>query len=178
MSHLTKKLNHRLNKREIDVIVDDILEGSLTHDSLRTALTTADGAVLFNLFWVLSTTAHKSAEALSGLENDIFYATVKHKNNDTVLRNGLSAFKSLNISEDIEDELYNFAFDVLQAKDAAIAHRSFGIIVCVRIAVKYPELKTELIEVVQLLKELYGVSPAVLSATNQALKKLTPRYRK
>ena len=173
-SSLKNQLNRRISKREIDIFVQDILDENISLAEIKVLL--ADTSLLFNVFWILSTAAIKRANSLVGLEVDILKTMLFHQENESVIRNGLSIFKNIDIPEELEDDLYTESFRIIQSRKSPIAHRSFAISVCVKIALKYPELKPELLELSKITFELYGnTSPGIKSSCNQAIKKLTLR---
>ena len=171
---LKKRLRTRISKQEIDVFVEDFLNKNISLVTVKKLLGDCD--LLFNVFWILSTAAHKRHTALEGLEKDIFRTMQLHSHNESVIRNGLSIFKNIEIPDDIEDDLYSESYRIIQSGNSPIAHRSFALSVCVKIALKYPDLKPELLELSKITLELYGnSSPGIKSSCNQAIKKLTPR---
>jgi hypothetical protein len=173
-SSLKNQLSRRISKREIDIFVQDILDENISLAEIKHLL--ADTSLLFNVFWILSTAAIKRADSLEGLEKEIFETILLHRENESVIRNGLSIFKNINIPEELEDDLYNESYRIIQSRKSPIAHRSFAISVCVKIALKYPDLKAELLELSKITLELYGSSsPGIRSSCNQAIKKLTLR---
>ena len=173
-SSLKNQLNRRISKHEIDIFVQDILDKNISLAEIRELLD--DTSLLFNVFWILSTAAIKRANSLVDLEVDILKTMLLQQENESVIRNGLSIFKNIDIPEELEDDLYNESFRIIQSRKSPIAHRSFAISVCVKIALKYPELKSELLELSKITLELYGnTSPGIKSSCNQAIKKLTLR---
>lgn len=175
-SPLKARLRNRLSKRDIDEIVSEVVSGRVGQEEIRPLLFEADHALLFNLYWLLSTAAHRSSGVLRGLETDLFKGMMLQSSNESVVRSVLSVFKKADIPELIEDELYHFCFRVTAAAGSPIAHRSFAMLVCARLCKKYPELSGEFLETVKWVKETYGsVSPGVLSASRQVSAMLTPR---
>lgn len=173
-SSLKNQLNRRISKREIDIFVQDILDKNISLAEIRELLD--DTSLLFNVFWILSTADIKRANSLVGLEVDILKTMLLHQENESVIRNGLSIYKNIDIPEELEDDLYTESFRIIQSRKSPIAHRSFAISVCVKIALKYPELKPELLELSKITLELYGnTSPGIKSSCNQAIKRLTLR---
>lgn len=173
-SSLKNQLNRRTSKREIDIFVQDFLDKNISLAEIKVLL--ADTSLLFNVFWILSTAAIKRPNSLEGLQKEIFDTMLLHQENESVIRNGLSIFKNINIPEELEDDLYNESYRIIHSRKSPIAHRSFAISVCVKIALKYPELRAELLELSKITLELYGSSsPGIRSSCNQAFKKLTLR---
>jgi hypothetical protein len=68
---------------------------------------------------------------------------------DAVLRNTFRTLQNLDIPEDLEGLAFEKAFDFLSNPQNAIAIRVFAMSVCGNIAKKYPELKQELIPVIE-----------------------------
>lgn len=176
---LRARLENRLSKQEVDVVVSEIVSGAVGPEEIRPLLFETDPALLFNLYWILATVANGSSKVLRGLETDLFRGMIRHASNESVVRSVLSVFKKADIPEPIEDELYDFCFRVTESADSPIAHRSFAMIVCARLCKKYPELSEELLATVRWVQETYGtVSPGVLSAARQVARMLTPRLNK
>ena len=68
---------------------------------------------------------------------------------DAVIRNTFRTLQNLDIPEEIEGLAFEKAFDFLANPQNAIAIRVFAMSVCGNIALKYPELKHELIPVIE-----------------------------
>lgn len=66
-----------------------------------------------------------------------------------VIRNTFRTFQAIDFPEEIEGEIYEKAFQFFADIDQAIAIRVFAMTVCSNIALKYPELKGEIISVIQ-----------------------------
>jgi len=71
--------------------------------------------------------------------------TLKNPAHNAVARNTLGIFQNIEIPEDLEGELYESCFRFLADPKAAIALRAFSITVLTRIALKYEDLREELI---------------------------------
>lgn len=68
---------------------------------------------------------------------------------DAVFRNTYRALIHLDIPEDLEGQLFDKAFDSLCNIDLPIAIRVFAMTICTNMAMKYPELKGEVISVIE-----------------------------
>lgn len=68
---------------------------------------------------------------------------------DAVIRNTFRTLQNLEIPEELEGLAFEKAFDFLSNPQNAIAIRVFAMSVCANIAKKYPELKHELIPVIE-----------------------------
>lgn len=71
--------------------------------------------------------------------------TLKNPSHDAVARNTLAIMQEIEIPEAVEGELYERCFEYLTDPKAAIALRAFSITVMSRIALKYEDLRSELI---------------------------------
>ena len=68
---------------------------------------------------------------------------------DAVIRNTFRTLQNIDIPEEMEGLAFEKAFDFLLNPHNAIAIRVFAMSVCGNIALKYPELKHELIPVIE-----------------------------
>jgi len=89
---------------------------------------------------------------------------------DAVVRNTFRTLQYMEVPEDIEGLAFEKAFDFLLNPQNAIAIRVFAMTVCGNIAKKYPELKHELIPVIE--EQLPYGSAGFKSRGNKILKSL------
>jgi len=68
---------------------------------------------------------------------------------DAVIRNTFRTLQNIDIPEELEGLAFEKAFDFLLNPQNAIAIRVFAMTVCGNIALKYPELKHELVPVIE-----------------------------
>lgn len=69
---------------------------------------------------------------------------------DAFIRNTLRVLQFIDLPEDIEGVVYDKSFSYLNDPDRPIAIRVFAMSVLTNIAVKYPDLKDELIKTIEL----------------------------
>lgn len=69
---------------------------------------------------------------------------------DSLVRNTIRVFQVIDIPEDLEGDVYDKCFDYLCDPKIAIAIRVFSMTVLSNIALKYPDLKEELIRTIEL----------------------------
>jgi len=74
---------------------------------------------------------------------------LENPNHDAVVRNTFRSLQYMDIPEDIEGLAFEKAFEFLLNPQNAIAVRVFAMTVCGNIARKYPELKHELVPVIE-----------------------------
>ncbi len=89
---------------------------------------------------------------------------------DAVIRNTFRTLQNIDIPEDIEGLAFEKAFDFLLDPNNAVGIRVFAMTVCGNIALKYPELKHELIPVIE-EQMIYG-SAGYISRGKRILKSL------
>lgn len=167
-------LRGRISKEEIRGLERLLYDGQIQLSSIADLL--KDSTVHFNLFWLLSTIAHNRPDTLKGLEEVILDTILLHSDNVSVLRNGLSIFKHIAIPEELEGKLFSLSFNSVESKESSIACRSFGLSICVKIALKNPELKPEILELSKITLANYGnLFPGVRSSCHQAIGMLTRR---
>jgi hypothetical protein len=68
---------------------------------------------------------------------------------DAVIRNTMRLFQNIDLPEEVEGLVYDKAFRYLSSPKYAIAIRAFSMTVLANICVKYPELKIEVIPLIQ-----------------------------
>jgi hypothetical protein len=90
---------------------------------------------------------------------------------DAILRNTIRILQDIDIPEEIEGEVYEKCFNLFNDPKRAIAIRVFAMSVCTNVAIKYPELKEELVSLIQ----IYNTSdakPAYKSRAKMCLNRL------
>ena len=87
---------------------------------------------------------------------------------DAVLRNTVRILSNIQIPKDLEGEVYEKCFNFLIQPKLAIAIRVFSMTVCTNIALKYPELKDELINTIKLFYKP-DAKPAYISRAKKCL---------
>lgn len=96
---------------------------------------------------------------------------VKAPKHDAVVRNFVRTIQFLDpIPEEYEGEIYDLCFEYLFDPKYPIAFKAFSMTVCRRIAMKYPELKNELIPIIEELI-MHG-SSGIISRGKKELKML------
>ncbi len=68
---------------------------------------------------------------------------------DAIIRNTFRVFQKINIPEKIEGRVYEEAFDLLVNPTIPVAIRVFAMSTATNIAMKYPDLKEELIQTIE-----------------------------
>ncbi len=89
---------------------------------------------------------------------------------DAIVRNTFRTLQNINIPEDIEGLAFEKAFNYLLDPNNAIGIRVFAMTVCGNIALKYPELKDELVPVIE--EQMPHGSAGYISGGKRVLKSL------
>lgn len=90
---------------------------------------------------------------------------------DAIVRNTLRTMEEMDIPEDLEGEVFERCFNYIINLKSAVAIRAFAIPVCAKIAMKYPELKAELIDEFE-TQSLHATSAAIKHRLKKYLAKL------
>ncbi len=90
---------------------------------------------------------------------------------DAVVRNVLRTFEGMNLPEEYEGEILERCFSYITSPKYAVAIRAFAITVASKIAIKYPEIKDELIQELQ-YQQQYAEKAAIKSRLKRHLKEL------
>ncbi len=88
---------------------------------------------------------------------------------DAIVRNTVRAFQFMDdFPEEYEGEIFEKCFDYLHSPKYPIAFKAFSMTVCRKIAIKYPELKDELIAVIEEVME--NASSGIISRGKKEIK--------
>lgn len=99
--------------------------------------------------WTLSMVSDKYPHLIAKWLPQIIQA-MRNPAHDSIIRNAVRTFQNLDpIPEEYEGEVYELCFGYLLNPKYPIAFKAFSMTVCRRIAMKYPELKEELIQVIK-----------------------------
>lgn len=97
-------------------------------------------------------------------------SNLEHPIHDAVIRNTVRILQSITIPEDLIGEVYDICFHYLQDPKYAVAIRVFAMTVLTNIALRFPELKEELIPIIE-HHQPYG-SAGFQSRARKELKRL------
>lgn len=136
------------DKRIADQIVSEIIKNPSRMQELMDCFFDEDLRLCQYASWPVGMIAdHNSELIIPYLEKMLFNLDAPH--HDAVVRNTFRTLQNLKIPEEIEGIAFEKAFEFLANPKYAIAIRVFAMSVCGNIAKKYPELKHELIPVIE-----------------------------
>lgn len=137
-------LQNRLNRSENVAIVNAVIDGTYQMADLMECFFSDEVRECQRAAWPVGMISERSPELLvpylqSMLDN---LDVAPH---DAVVRNTLRAWQFMDFPEEIESEIYDKCLAYLSDPSYAVAISVFGMTVCANIAMKYPDLKEEVI---------------------------------
>jgi len=163
--------NNRLSKNEARQVLRRIINFEIPVSELIDNLDSGNYWLLFNTFWILRDLSREAKQIIFPYQQQIYDCMIKNSTDEGVVRNGISIFEDQEISEKLEDAIFDFCFEKLTNNSSAVAIKAFSMTVCYKIALNYPDLFTELKIVIEdNMNSLGQVSPAIISRGRKILK--------
>ena len=129
-------------------IIEDVLQAPSRMDELMDCFFDDDLRICQRASWPVGMISeHNPQLILPYLEKMLL--NLEHAKHDALIRNTFRTLQNMDVPEDLEGLAFEKAFDYLLNPQNAIAIRVFAMTVCANIAKKYPELKHELIPVIE-----------------------------
>ena len=129
-------------------IVDYIGKDSTRMEALMQCFFSEEKMLCQRASWPLTLIADDYPEMVLPYLPDMIKTLDKPKHN-AVVRNVVRVLQNIDIPEDLEGEVYERCFLLLIAPSEPAANRVFSMTTCVNIALKYPELKEELVATIE-----------------------------
>jgi hypothetical protein len=98
--------------------------------------------------WPLTLIADKHPEMVHPYLKDMIN-TLDQPRHNAVVRNVVRVLQNIEVPEELEGEVYEKCYQLLLKTDEPVANRVFSMTTCVNIALKYPELKEELLATIE-----------------------------
>ncbi len=99
--------------------------------------------------WAVTVIGEKEPQLILPYLNSMI-AALDNPKHDAVVRNTVRLLQFIDIPEELEGKIYDKCFEYLNNPKKATAIRVFSMSVLAKIAMKYPELKEELIKSIEL----------------------------
>lgn len=164
-----KLLGVRNAKEIVNEIIMSVIDNPSRMDELMECFFDEDMRMCQRAAWPVGFISDHNPELIIPyLEKMLFNLDTPH--HDAVIRNTFRALQNIDIPEEMEGLAFEKAFNFLINPQNAIAIRVFAMTVCGNIALKYPELKHELVPVIEEQME-YG-SAGYRSRGSRILKSL------
>ncbi|WP_235296719.1 hypothetical protein [Portibacter marinus] len=146
--NLERIFTDRITKEQNNEIYLWIGESQAKFDQLMPFLLEEDYRLCQRASWVFGKVCENRPELMMKWMPKILKALDKPKH-AALVRNVVRAWQFMNnYPEEYEGEIYNRCFDYLSGPDQPIAVKVFCMTVCRKIAMKHPDLKSELIMVI------------------------------
>jgi hypothetical protein len=160
------------SKATCQKIVAHIGNDSVKLEELMRCVLSPDPKLSEMAAWVIASITDDSSDLILPYERAMLQKVKAENNHEAVLRNFLRHWATAGFSEDVEGELYEFGFEVLEGNHS-IAVKAHAMYVCMRVVEKYPELALEFKTLMQEVIEKYGPDSAgIRSRGNKVIKKL------
>ncbi len=122
--------------------------------------------------WVLHFITDHRPETVDGWQKDLLEKCLSEGNHDAVTRAIVRHWGDFGYPESIEGEVYDLCFRYLQG-NVSIAIKAHAMYACLRLVLKFPELRNEFQTVIQNILDTQGAdSPGLKSRASNVLQKL------
>jgi hypothetical protein len=119
---------------------------------------------------VVEIIGEKHRHLLNRFVPKMYDLAIENTKHDALLRNTLRAFQYMDFDEEWEGKIYQFCFNNSTNLKQPIAIRAFALKICIKLALKYPELQNELIELLTILSN--DEAPGIISVVRSGKKQL------
>ncbi len=168
---MIKLLENRINKKEIEMIVDWTSKSNSNRETLLSLAFGGDEKVSSNALWCLTHLRKSNAEWLQSLQNFFIDALLKEKNTARK-RMLLQLLREQHYSkDDIRTDFLDFCMERINSECEPYVIRCFSLYISAKLCKFYPELLSELNERVSLLSR-EPLSPGLRCAIKKVSKNL------
>jgi hypothetical protein len=158
------------SKQSINTIVAKIVADPTLLDELMDCFFSEDNKICQRSAGVVEMLGEKHGHLLKRYLPKMYDYAIENTMHITLLRNTLRVFQFMSFDEEMEGKLFEFCFNNSTNLKQPIAVRFFGLKICIKIAKKYPELKNEVLELLNILS--IDDTPAMKSAVRKGKKDL------
>ena len=148
MSYIKEQLSHKQSKTIRDDIVHYIYEDPKRMEELMECFFT--GAYRINQYasWPVGIIGQERPELIEPYLTQMI-DVLESPAHDAIVRNTIRILQWVSIPEALEGRIYDYCFQYLNDTKKPVAIRVFAMSVLTRLAMKYPELKEELIQSIE-----------------------------
>ncbi len=173
---LRQALSKEHGKRNTAFVVDWVGSNQKHFDELIGLLLSNEFMMSQRASWVVGNCVEVHPELVKKQLPIIIANLHNNKLHDAVKRNTIRLLQFVEISEKLEGQVLDLCFNYLSHKEESIAVKVLSMIVLTNLVRKYPELKPELILLIEEQMQLPSSTPAILSRGRKALTSLTKNY--
>jgi len=174
MERLRQLLEEEHSKKQKDLITKEILDGNIPVKDIVDVVKSNDGIYAQRGAYVITGLHDDNIEHLKPYLNDLWEA-IQPKSHQAIPRAVYRYLASVDLPEELEGEVFEVGTKTFMSKKTAVAIKAHIMIILTNVALKYPELKDE---VVFLIKEqLPGCSAGYKSTARRELTRLGQNFK-
>ncbi len=164
-------LKEKQSKENRDAIIKYVGSSQEKMEELMSFFFSDDLRTCQNASWPMTYLAEKYQHLIHPYLKQM-NENLNHPHHDAVIRNTVRVWQFLDIPEELQGPIYERCFEYLADYDRPVAVRAFSVAVLYNITLKFPDLKHELIE---LMEDVY---PHGSSGLKNRLKKAILNLKK
>lgn len=172
MITIKKLLTKKQSKSNRDEIVAMIYNNPQLIEELMECFFDKEYRVHQNASWPVGKIGEQRPDLLQPYIHKMV-ETLDNSVHDAFIRNTVRSFQSIDLPEELEGIVYDKCFTYLNNPRTAVAIRAFSMTVLANIAIKYPELKEELIKTIELYYP--NAKPGFKSRAKREIKRLSSK---
>ena len=147
--NLEKELLKEHSKAQGNKIADYVIKDKKRFDNLMEIFFKADYRLNQRAAYSMNICYDKKPELITPYIEKLIFNLKKEGLHDAVKRNTIRILQFIQIPAELEGEIYDICFNYLTSMDEPIAIKAFSMRVLANICKSYPELKNELIPVIE-----------------------------
>jgi hypothetical protein len=165
-----RELEKEHSKKLTNLIVDDIIARPQNFDSLINLLLNAPYRITQRAAWPISVIAEKHPGMIEKYLPILINKLHEKGNHPSINRNIVRALQYVTIPENLEGKTLEICFQLLNSSNEPVAVKVFSMTVVYNLAVKYSDIRQELIHSIE--TQLEHQSAGFRSRGNKILKQL------
>lgn len=169
MIRLKQLLEEEHSKRQKDVITKEITEGNIPVNEIVEVVKSNDGIYAQRGAYVITGLTDQAPELLLPYLFELWNSILPNSH-QSIPRAVLRLFATLDLPEDLEGEVFEAGSKMFMSKKTEIAVKAHLMTILTNVALKYPELKTEVIFLIK--EQLPGSSAGYQSRAKNELRRL------
>ena len=169
MKRLKQLLDEEHSKIQKDLITKEILQGNIPLNELIKVVKSNDGIYAQRGAYVITGIHDENPLILKPFLKDL-WESIQPKSHDAIPRAIYRLFANIDLTEELEGKVFNDAVKTFMNKKTPIAIKAHIMITLTNVAIKYPELKDEVIFLIK--GQLPKSSAGYQSTAKKELKRL------
>jgi hypothetical protein len=157
------------SKKNTNLIIDYIGNDTKRFDTLMECFYSDDYIIVQRSIWVVSSSAIRYPNLLTKHYVNLTKLMDEKSKHNAVSRNICKLFFEIQIPEAFEGEILNKAFKIIGSTHFEIAPKAFCMHIIMKYKTKYPELISELKELISVQLPYFQHSPGLLSVAKKVI---------